>query len=61
MEQGEWARLLARARELEARLERARLWRREQAAEEDIDGRIQNLDNFYHWCASRVLTLDRDA
>ena len=32
----------------------------EQAAEEDIDGRIQNLDNFYHWCASRVLTLDRE-
>lgn len=29
MEQGEWARLLARAHELEARL-----WRREQAAEE---------------------------
>ena len=34
MEQGERERLLARARELEARLERARLWRREQAAEE---------------------------
>lgn len=34
MEQGEWARLLARAHELEARLERAQLWRREQAAEE---------------------------
>ena len=32
----------------------------EQVAEEDIDGRIQNLDNFYHWCASRILTLDRE-
>lgn len=27
---------------------------------DDIDTRIQNLDNFYHWCASRVLTLDRE-
>lgn len=26
---------------------------------DDIDIRIQNLDNFYHWCASRMLTLDR--
>lgn len=26
---------------------------------EDMDTRIQNLDNFYHWCASRVITLDR--
>lgn len=26
---------------------------------EDISVRINNLDNFYHWCASRVLTLDR--
>lgn len=32
----------------------------EQVSENDIDGRIQNLDNFYHWCASRVLTLDRE-
>ena len=32
----------------------------EQVAEEDIDGRIQNLDNFYHWSASRILTLDRE-
>jgi len=32
----------------------------EPVPEEDIDGRIQNLDNFYHWCASRVLTLDRE-
>ena len=32
----------------------------EQVSEEDMDGRIQNLDNFYHWCASRILTLDRE-
>ncbi len=32
----------------------------EQVMDEDIDGRIQNLTNFYHWCASRVLTLDRE-
>ena len=32
----------------------------EQASEDDIDTCIQNLDNFYHWCASRVLTLDRE-
>ncbi|MGN1170789.1 MAG: hypothetical protein ACI4SZ_03970 [Lachnospiraceae bacterium] len=32
----------------------------EQTAEDDIDVRIQNLDNFYHWCASRMLTLDRE-
>lgn len=25
----------------------------------DIDTRINNLENFYHWCSSRVLTLDR--
>lgn len=25
----------------------------------DIDILINNLDNFYHWCASRVLSLDR--
>ena len=25
----------------------------------DLDGRLNNLENFYHWCASRVLTLDR--
>lgn len=25
----------------------------------DLDIQIQNLDNFYHWCASRVLMLDR--
>jgi len=32
----------------------------EQNTEADIDSLIQNLDNFYHWCASRVLTLDRE-
>lgn len=26
---------------------------------DDIDTRINNLNNFYHWCASRVLSLDR--
>ena len=25
----------------------------------DLDTRINNRENFYHWCASRVLTLDR--
>lgn len=28
-------------------------------AEEDIDTLVNNLNNFYFWCASRVLTLDR--
>ena len=32
----------------------------EQSYKEDIDARLQNLDNFYHWCASRTLTLDRE-
>ena len=32
----------------------------EQPDNEDIDIRLQNLDNFYHWCASRMLTLDRE-
>lgn len=27
---------------------------------DDIDIRIQNLENFYYWCSSRVLTLDRE-
>ena len=27
--------------------------------ETDIDSRVNNLNNFYYWCASRVLTLDR--
>jgi hypothetical protein len=26
---------------------------------DDFDDRINNLNNFYYWCASRVLTLDR--
>lgn len=26
---------------------------------DDIDERVNNLNNFYYWCASRVLTLDR--
>lgn len=26
---------------------------------DDLDARLSNLENFYHWCASRVLTLDR--
>ncbi|MBR5509834.1 MAG: hypothetical protein IKV59_07255 [Lachnospiraceae bacterium] len=26
---------------------------------DDLDTRVQNLDNFYYWCASRLLTLDR--
>lgn len=25
----------------------------------DLDSRINNLNNFYYWCSSRVLTLDR--
>lgn len=31
----------------------------EEAEEDDIDARVNNLNNFYHWCASRVLSLDR--
>ena len=31
----------------------------EKAESEDLEIRLMNLDNFYHWCASRVLTLDR--
>lgn len=30
-----------------------------EEAEFDIDTRMNNLNNFYHWCASRVLSLDR--
>lgn len=26
---------------------------------DDFDNRINNLANFYHWCASRILSLDR--
>lgn len=32
----------------------------ESTEKNDIEIRIQNLDNFYYWCASRVLTLDRE-
>ena len=32
----------------------------EEVENEDIELRVQNLDNFYFWCASRVLTLDRE-
>ena len=28
-------------------------------ADDDIDTRVQNLTNFFAWCSSRVLTLDR--
>ena len=31
----------------------------EEGSDDDIELRLQNLDNFFHWCASRVLTLDR--
>ena len=31
----------------------------EKASENDVDARVNNLNNFYYWCASRVLTLDR--
>lgn len=31
----------------------------EEAEENDIDARLNNLNNFYHWCASRMLSLDR--
>ena len=31
----------------------------EELQEEDLELRLQNLENFQHWCASRVLTLDR--
>ena len=31
----------------------------EEAESYDIDLRLNNLTNFYHWCASRVLSLDR--
>lgn len=26
---------------------------------EELDGRVDNVTNFYYWCATRVLTLDR--
>lgn len=31
----------------------------EDEADINIDIRLNNLNNFYHWCASRVLSLDR--
>lgn len=31
----------------------------EQEAPRDIETMMNNLNNFYHWCASRVLSLDR--
>lgn len=31
----------------------------EPAEDDDIDGCINNLQNFYSWCSSRLLTLDR--
>jgi hypothetical protein len=31
----------------------------EQLEDNDIDIMLNNLNNFYHWCASRVLSLDR--
>lgn len=32
----------------------------EKEDENDIDTMVNNLNNFYHWCASRVLSLDRE-
>ena len=31
----------------------------EESEPGDLDTRLNNLNNFYYWCASRVLTLDR--
>ena len=31
----------------------------ERAENSDLDTRLNNLNNFYYWCSSRVLTLDR--
>lgn len=31
----------------------------EKPENNDLDTRLNNLNNFYHWCSSRVLTLDR--
>ena len=30
-----------------------------EEAENDIDTLVNNVANFYHWCVSRILTLDR--
>ena len=35
------------------------LYLEEEETDFDIDTRLNNLNNFYHWCASRVLSLDR--
>lgn len=35
------------------------LWLEEDEGQPELDSRLNNLENFYHWCASRVLTLDR--
>lgn len=35
------------------------LYLEEEDLEYDIEIRMNNLNNFYHWCASRVLSLDR--
>ncbi len=35
------------------------LYLEEEDLEYDIDIRMNNLNNFYHWCASRVLSLER--
>ena len=31
----------------------------EPAEPDDLDTRLNNLNNFYYWCSSRILTLDR--
>lgn len=31
----------------------------ERVKSDDLDIRLNNLENFYHWCSSRVLSLDR--
>lgn len=31
----------------------------EKAEDRDLDTRMDNLNHFYHWCATRLLTLDR--
>lgn len=31
----------------------------EPGKDADLETRLNNLENFYHWCASRILTLDR--
>lgn len=35
------------------------LYLEQEDSDTDIDVRVNNLTNFYHWCASRVLSLDR--